>query len=105
MSLSGIKVSPPPSEITDPFQEYKRATDEKISSLEKVVSEFSHKLHRQDCIDARKYLSNEMKLLTMMRKIISMLSEEQKTRVGTSSSVRYMMDKISSLEKILGIFS
>jgi hypothetical protein len=96
MSLCVEVVSPPPSEIADPFQEYKRATDEKISSLEKVVSESSRKT-----VDERKYLSNEMKLLTMMRKIISMLSEEQKTRVEMSSSIRYMMDKISSLEKIL----
>jgi len=34
-----ITISPPPSEISDPFEEYKRATDEKINSLEKIISE------------------------------------------------------------------
>jgi hypothetical protein len=120
-SPSPVVSIPPLSEITDPFQEYKRATDEKINSLESTHKTLEEKtaskmVHLEDYIDERissldKYLRKEMEeKLKEERKIREQVEDEflvsqNRDRENISKemreSMRYMMDKISSLEKEL----
>jgi hypothetical protein len=123
-------VAPPPSEIADPFQEYKRATDEKIGILEKSLSEeqlvsqnrdkeskenvefMVEKLVESSC--KLKSLEEKMNEKTSYldavkdkrwRKIDQYLSVQKKERQEMKDEItllkKGMVGKINSLEKVM----
>jgi hypothetical protein len=105
----------PPSEIADPFQEYKRTTDEKISNLEKALSE---KIKDEQLSQNRdKETSCKLKLLDEKTSYLDVvkdkrwhnidqyLSEQKKERQEMKDEITLLkkgvVGKINSLEKVM----